>query len=159
MVDEILKVEPQIFGAQIQHTPIARKMELRQTIVNKVNAVGDNPRMRDDIRKRWNDLRGKVSAYQKRAFWQTIAREVQTLGVYNRQSTHCRKRWEDLRGWARMTCKAQLGKSSQRGRGARQALTSLMRRILAVAYPDLNGRLKAAQQPQGGEYQHHGMPL
>ncbi|KAJ1180585.1 hypothetical protein NDU88_005806 [Pleurodeles waltl] len=27
-------------------------------------------------------------------------------------------------------------------------------RILAVAYLDLDGSLKAAQQPQGGEYQH-----
>ncbi|KAJ1140159.1 hypothetical protein NDU88_006519 [Pleurodeles waltl] len=29
-------------------------------IVDRFNAVGQNPRTRDDIRKRWNDLRGKV---------------------------------------------------------------------------------------------------
>ncbi|KAJ1189546.1 hypothetical protein NDU88_006291 [Pleurodeles waltl] len=56
MVDEILKVVPQIFGSEVQHTPIARKMELWQTIVNRVNAEGHHPRTRDDIRKRWNDL-------------------------------------------------------------------------------------------------------
>ncbi|KAJ1163756.1 hypothetical protein NDU88_004209 [Pleurodeles waltl] len=60
-----------------------------------------------------------------------------------------RKRWEDLRHWARKTCEGQLGKSSQRGKGARRAVTPLMRRILAVAYPDLDGRLKAAKQTQG----------
>ncbi|KAJ1115187.1 hypothetical protein NDU88_003413 [Pleurodeles waltl] len=62
MVDEILKVEPQIFGSKVQHTPIARKMELWQTIVNRVNVVGHHPRTRDDIRRSWNDLRGKVRA-------------------------------------------------------------------------------------------------
>ncbi|KAJ1218940.1 hypothetical protein NDU88_006511 [Pleurodeles waltl] len=66
MVDEILKVEPQLFGVQVQHTPITREMELRQTIVNKVNAVGNHPRTRDDIRKRWNDQRGKVRSMASR---------------------------------------------------------------------------------------------
>ncbi|KAJ1100944.1 hypothetical protein NDU88_006019 [Pleurodeles waltl] len=66
MVDEILKVEPQIFGAEVQHTPIARKLELWQTIVNRVNTVGHHPRTRDDIRKRWSDLRGKVRAMASR---------------------------------------------------------------------------------------------
>ncbi|KAJ1087962.1 hypothetical protein NDU88_001121 [Pleurodeles waltl] len=66
MVDEILKVEPQIFGSEVQHTPIARKMELWQTIVNRVNAVGHHPRTRDDIHKRWNDLWGKVRAMASR---------------------------------------------------------------------------------------------
>ncbi|KAJ1149392.1 hypothetical protein NDU88_002202 [Pleurodeles waltl] len=89
-----------------------------------------------------------VNANQKRGLWQAIAREVWTLGVYSRWSTHCSKRWEDLRHWARKTCEAQLGKSSQRGKGARRALTPLMRSILAVAYPDLDGRLKSAQQTQ-----------
>ncbi|KAJ1105108.1 hypothetical protein NDU88_002516 [Pleurodeles waltl] len=60
MVDEILKVGPQIFGSEVQHTPIAQKLELWQTIVNRVNAVGHHPCTRDDIRKGWNDLRGKV---------------------------------------------------------------------------------------------------
>ncbi|KAJ1193390.1 hypothetical protein NDU88_002688 [Pleurodeles waltl] len=35
-------------------------MELRRRIVDRVNAVGQHPRTRDDIRKRWNDLREKV---------------------------------------------------------------------------------------------------
>ncbi|KAJ1118858.1 hypothetical protein NDU88_007045 [Pleurodeles waltl] len=35
-------------------------MELWRRIVERVNAVGQHPRNRDDIRKRWNDLRGKV---------------------------------------------------------------------------------------------------
>ncbi|KAJ1151574.1 hypothetical protein NDU88_004354 [Pleurodeles waltl] len=30
----------------------------------------------------------------------------------------------------------------------------LMFRILAVAYPELDGRLRASQQSQGGEYHH-----
>ncbi|KAJ1173416.1 hypothetical protein NDU88_005251 [Pleurodeles waltl] len=91
----------------------------------------------------------QVSAHQKRAHWHAIAKEVRTLGVYNRHSTHCRKRWEDLRRCARKISEAQLGKFSKRGRGAHRALTPLMRWILAVAYPDLDGRLKAAQQSQG----------
>ncbi|KAJ1129356.1 hypothetical protein NDU88_007727 [Pleurodeles waltl] len=66
MVDEILKVEPQIFGSEVQHTPISRKMELWQTIVNRVNAVGHHPLTRDDICKRWNDLRGKARAMASR---------------------------------------------------------------------------------------------
>ncbi|KAJ1205007.1 hypothetical protein NDU88_000442 [Pleurodeles waltl] len=39
--------------------------------------------------------------------------------------------------------------ASQRGRGARHTMTPLMFRILAVAYPELDGRLRASQQPQG----------
>ncbi|KAJ1176981.1 hypothetical protein NDU88_002248 [Pleurodeles waltl] len=94
--------------------------------------------------------RPEVSAHQKRAHWHAIAKEVRTLGVYNRRSTHCRKRWEDLRLWAQKISETQLGKRSQCSRGAHWALTPVMRRILAVAYPDLDGRLKAAQQSQGG---------
>ncbi|KAJ1156662.1 hypothetical protein NDU88_009380 [Pleurodeles waltl] len=60
IVEEIVRVEPQLFGAQVQHTSIARKMELWRRIVDRVNAVGQHPRNREDIRKRWNDLRGKV---------------------------------------------------------------------------------------------------
>ncbi|KAJ1140411.1 hypothetical protein NDU88_006764 [Pleurodeles waltl] len=59
MVEEIVRVEPQLFGARVQHTSIARKMELWRRIVDRVNAVGQLPRNREDIRKRWNDLRGK----------------------------------------------------------------------------------------------------
>ncbi|KAJ1097334.1 hypothetical protein NDU88_002458 [Pleurodeles waltl] len=66
MVEEIVRVEPQLFGAQVQHTTIARKMELWSRIVDRVNAVGQHPRNRDDIRKRWNDLRGKVRSMVSR---------------------------------------------------------------------------------------------
>ncbi|KAJ1097823.1 hypothetical protein NDU88_002939 [Pleurodeles waltl] len=66
MVEEIIRVEPQLFGTQVQHTTIARKAELWQRIVNRVNAVGQHPRNREDIRKRWNDLRGKVRSMVSR---------------------------------------------------------------------------------------------
>ncbi|KAJ1140307.1 hypothetical protein NDU88_006664 [Pleurodeles waltl] len=60
MVEEIIRVKPQLFESQVQQTSIARKMELWRRIVDKVKAVGQHPRTRDDIMKRWNDLRGKV---------------------------------------------------------------------------------------------------
>ncbi|KAJ1125080.1 hypothetical protein NDU88_003518 [Pleurodeles waltl] len=66
MLEEIIRVEPQLFGTQVQHTTIARKAELWQRIVDRVNAVGQHPRNRDDIRKRWNDLRGKVRSMVSR---------------------------------------------------------------------------------------------
>ncbi|KAJ1179439.1 hypothetical protein NDU88_004673, partial [Pleurodeles waltl] len=66
MVEEITWVEPQLFGSQVQQTSIARKMELWVRIVDRVNAVGQHPRTRDDIRKRWNDLRGKVRSVVSR---------------------------------------------------------------------------------------------
>ncbi|KAJ1200233.1 hypothetical protein NDU88_004059 [Pleurodeles waltl] len=66
MVEEIIRVEPQLFGSQVQHTTIARKAELWQRIVDRVNAVGQHPRNREDIRKRWNDLRGKVRSMVSR---------------------------------------------------------------------------------------------
>ncbi|KAJ1187972.1 hypothetical protein NDU88_004737 [Pleurodeles waltl] len=66
MVEEIVRVEPQLYGSQVQHTSIARKMELWRRIVGRVNAVGQHPRNRDDIRKRWNDLRGKVRSVVSR---------------------------------------------------------------------------------------------
>ncbi|KAJ1142878.1 hypothetical protein NDU88_009191 [Pleurodeles waltl] len=93
----------------------------------------------------------QVSAHQKKYIWRAIAKDVRTLGVYHRRSTHCRKRWEDIRRWSKKTAEAQLGMASQRGRGARRTMTLLMFRILAVAYPELDGRLRASQQPQGGE--------
>ncbi|KAJ1140203.1 hypothetical protein NDU88_006561 [Pleurodeles waltl] len=94
----------------------------------------------------------QVSAHQKKGIWHAIAKEVRTLGVYHRRSTHCRKRWEDLRRWSKKTVEAQLGVASQRGRGACCTMTPLMFRILAVAYLELDGRLRSSQQPQGGEY-------
>ncbi|KAJ1218553.1 hypothetical protein NDU88_006131 [Pleurodeles waltl] len=66
MVEEIVQVEPQLFGSQVHQTSIARKMELWCRIVDRVNAVGQHPRTRNDIRKRWNDLRGKVCSVVSR---------------------------------------------------------------------------------------------
>ncbi|KAJ1212260.1 hypothetical protein NDU88_007567 [Pleurodeles waltl] len=43
---------------------------------------------------------------------------------------------------------AQLRMASQRGRGARRTMTPLMFRILAVAYPELDGCLRTSQQTQ-----------
>ncbi|KAJ1176602.1 hypothetical protein NDU88_001873 [Pleurodeles waltl] len=86
---------------------------------------------------------------QKKGIWRAIVKEVQTLGVFDRRSTHCRKQWEDLHCWERRMAEAQLELASQRGRGARRTLTPLMFRILAVTYPELDGCLKASQQPQG----------
>ncbi|KAJ1092876.1 hypothetical protein NDU88_005986 [Pleurodeles waltl] len=92
----------------------------------------------------------QVSAHQKVAIWRAIAKDVRTLGVHNRRGTHCRKRWEDIRRCSRKTAEAQLGMASQRRRGASRHLTPLMSRILAVAYPDLDGRVRTSQQTQGG---------
>ncbi|KAJ1193623.1 hypothetical protein NDU88_002919 [Pleurodeles waltl] len=92
------------------------------------------------------------SAHQKKAVWRAIAKDVRTLGVYHRWSTHCHKRWEDLRRRSKKTVEAQLGMDPQCGRGAHRTMTPLMFRILAVAYPELDGRMRASQQPQGGEY-------
>ncbi|KAJ1140973.1 hypothetical protein NDU88_007310 [Pleurodeles waltl] len=90
-----------------------------------------------------------VSAHQKKDIWRAIAKDVRTLGVHQRRGTHCRKRWEDIRRWSKKTAEAQLGMASQRGRGARRPMSPLMFRILAVAYPELDGRLMASQQTQG----------
>ncbi|XP_069094781.1 uncharacterized protein [Pleurodeles waltl] len=54
-----------------------------------------------------------------------------------------------MRRCSKKTAKAQLGMASQRGRGARRTMTPLMFRILAVAYPELDGRLRTSQQTQG----------
>ncbi|KAJ1207894.1 hypothetical protein NDU88_003284 [Pleurodeles waltl] len=43
------------------------------------------------------------------------------------------------------------GKGLPMRKGSRRTLTPLMACILAVAYPDLDGHLKVAQQPQGSE--------
>ncbi|KAJ1091698.1 hypothetical protein NDU88_004815 [Pleurodeles waltl] len=91
----------------------------------------------------------QVSAHQKRDIWHAIAKEVRTLGAHQRRGTHCRKRWEDIRRCSKKTAEAQLGMTSQRGRGACRNMTPLMFRILAVAYPELDGRLRTSQQTQG----------
>ncbi|KAJ1186941.1 hypothetical protein NDU88_003721 [Pleurodeles waltl] len=96
-----------------------------------------------------------VRAHEKIGIWRAIAKEVRTLGVHHRRGTHCRKRWEDIRRGTKKTAESLLGMASQRRRGACRQLTPLMFRILAVAYPDLDGRVRAAQQTQGGEYKHN----
>ncbi|KAJ1125121.1 hypothetical protein NDU88_003558 [Pleurodeles waltl] len=94
----------------------------------------------------------QVSAHQKKDIWRAIAKEVRTLGAYHRRGTRCRKRWEDIHRWSKKTAEAQLGMASQRGKGARRTMTPLMFRILVVAYPELDGHLRALQQTQGCEY-------
>ncbi|KAJ1180963.1 hypothetical protein NDU88_006174 [Pleurodeles waltl] len=91
----------------------------------------------------------QVSAHQKIDIWRAIAKDVRALGVHNRRGTHCRKRWEDIRRGSRKTAEALLGMASQPRRGASRTLTPLMSRILAVAYPDLDGCLRTSQQTQG----------
>ncbi|KAJ1199120.1 hypothetical protein NDU88_002958 [Pleurodeles waltl] len=94
----------------------------------------------------------QVSAHQKKDTWRALAKDVRTLGVYQRRSTHCHKRWEDIRRWSKKMAEAQLGMASQCERGARCTMTPLMFRILAVAYLELDGCLRASQQPKVGEY-------
>ncbi|KAJ1166517.1 hypothetical protein NDU88_006917 [Pleurodeles waltl] len=91
----------------------------------------------------------QVSAHQKIDIWCAIAKEVRNLGVYNRRGTHCRKRWEDIRCGTRKTAETLLGMASRPRRGASRTMTPQMSRILAVAYPNLDGRLRTAQQTQG----------
>ncbi|KAJ1207968.1 hypothetical protein NDU88_003358 [Pleurodeles waltl] len=91
----------------------------------------------------------QVSAHQKIDIWRAIAKEVRALGVYTRRGTHCRKRWEDIRRGTRKTAESLLGMASRPRRGASHTLTPLMSQILAVAYPDLDGRLRTSQQTQG----------
>ncbi|KAJ1150849.1 hypothetical protein NDU88_003637 [Pleurodeles waltl] len=91
----------------------------------------------------------QVSAHQKKDVWRAITKDVRTLGVQHRRSARCCKRWEDIRRWSKKAAEAQLGMASQRGRGARRTMTPLMFRFLAVAYLELDGRLRASQQPQG----------
>ncbi|KAJ1109668.1 hypothetical protein NDU88_007028 [Pleurodeles waltl] len=92
----------------------------------------------------------QVSAHQKVDIWRPIAKDVRALGVHNRRGTHCRKRWEDICRGTRKTAESLLGMASQRRRGASRTLTPLMSRILAVAYPDLDGRVRTSRQTQGG---------
>ncbi|KAJ1205933.1 hypothetical protein NDU88_001353 [Pleurodeles waltl] len=96
----------------------------------------------------------QVSAYQKKNIWRASVKDVWTLGVHHIQSTHSWKRWEDIHRWSKKTAEAQLGMASQRGRGASRTMTPMMYRILAVGYPELDGRLRASQQPQEGEHNH-----
>ncbi|KAJ1174073.1 hypothetical protein NDU88_005896, partial [Pleurodeles waltl] len=91
----------------------------------------------------------QVSAHQKVDIWRASAKEVRALGVHNRRGTHCRKRWEDIRRGNRKTAESLLGMASQPRRGASRTLTPLMSRILVVAYPDLDGRVRTSQQTQG----------
>ncbi|XP_078522124.1 uncharacterized protein LOC144791324 [Lissotriton helveticus] len=92
----------------------------------------------------------RLNVHQKQGLGKAIiAHKVRSLGVYRRCSVHCRKRWENLRHWTRMMVEVQLRKTSQCGRGARWTLTLQMAHILAVAYPELEGQLRAQQQLGG----------
>ncbi|KAJ1114435.1 hypothetical protein NDU88_002672 [Pleurodeles waltl] len=94
----------------------------------------------------------QVSAHQKKGIWRAHRQGGANPGIFDRRSTHCRKQLEDLRRWVKKTVEAQLELASQQGRGARRTMSPLMFCILAVAYLELDGCLKASQQPQGGEY-------
>ncbi|KAJ1103755.1 hypothetical protein NDU88_001176 [Pleurodeles waltl] len=63
--------------------------------------------------KLYGRLEVQVSTHQKRGLWHAIAKEAWTLQEEGGGTAR----------WARMICEAQLGKSSQRGRGACRALT------------------------------------
>ena len=58
MVDEIIQVEPQLLGEQMQNTIPSLKRQMWARIVDRVNAVANNVHTQYEIRKRWNDLRG-----------------------------------------------------------------------------------------------------
>ncbi|KAJ1140325.1 hypothetical protein NDU88_006682, partial [Pleurodeles waltl] len=90
-----------------------------------------------------------VNGHQKKGIWRAITKKMWPLGVHSRQNAQCHKRLEDLRRWAQKITEAQLRLSSQCCLGARRAMTPIMARILAVAYLELAGHLRAAQQPQG----------
>ncbi|KAJ1141241.1 hypothetical protein NDU88_007575, partial [Pleurodeles waltl] len=77
-----------------------------------------------------------VNAHQKKDIWKAITKKVRTLGVY-RRSIHCWTRWEDLQHWTKKLVEVQL------------SLPPLIARILLVAYPQLDGQLKAQQHLQG----------
>ena len=56
-----------------------------------------------------------------------------------------------LARWSGKLAEVKLGLSSLIGRGARRTLTPLMERVLAVAYQDLAGHLRAQQQLTGSK--------
>ena len=58
----------------------------------------------------------------------------------------------ELRMWSQKLAEVKLGVSFLSGRRARRTLTPLMERILAVAYSELAGQLKAQQQLPGGRF-------
>ncbi|KAJ1175020.1 hypothetical protein NDU88_000311 [Pleurodeles waltl] len=101
----------------------------------------------------------QVSAHQKKNIWRANIKDVWTLGVHHRRSTHCHKRREDICRWSKKMAEAHLEMASQRGRGAHRTMTPQMFRILAVAYPELDVRLRTSQQPQGGKFRHTHLTL
>lgn len=92
----------------------------------------------------------QVKSHAKVKIWRAIARSVRTKGVYERNSRHCRKRWEDLRRWTRLTCVHLLGRSTEQKKKVSRTMTPMMRRILAVAYPDLAEQLQAKEKEEAG---------
>lgn len=90
----------------------------------------------------------QVKPHDKVKIWRAIARSVRMKGVYERSSLNCRKRWEDLRRWTRLTCIHLLGKSTEQKKRVRRTMTPMMRRILAVAYPDLAEQLQAKEKQE-----------
>ncbi|KAJ1123182.1 hypothetical protein NDU88_001655 [Pleurodeles waltl] len=123
------------------------RADLRQSQKHKPR----EPYIAGGARNTPDGAKAQVRAHEKIGIWRAIAKEVRGLGVHHRRGTHCRKRWEDIRRGTKKTAESLLGMASQRRRGACRQLSPLMFRILAVAYPDLDGRVRAAQQTQGGE--------
>ncbi|KAJ1129410.1 hypothetical protein NDU88_007780 [Pleurodeles waltl] len=74
MMEEIVRVEPQLFGSQVQQTSTARKMELWRRIVDRVNTVGQHPRTQDDIRKSGHTVQG-TEAQDNRETGRTAVRQ------------------------------------------------------------------------------------
>ncbi|KAJ1206220.1 hypothetical protein NDU88_001629 [Pleurodeles waltl] len=66
MVEEIVMVEPQLFGGEVQQISIARKMELRRRIVDRVNIVRTKSLQKGRHKEDVEDLRGKVCSIAAR---------------------------------------------------------------------------------------------
>ncbi|KAJ1127746.1 hypothetical protein NDU88_006139 [Pleurodeles waltl] len=107
-------------------------------------------------KRQWLMFLGKGPLPSLRRSWRSQRPPEEGYLAYHRQGrpdpggpplTERRKRWEDIRHWSKKTVEAQLGMASQHGRGARRTMTPLMFRILAVAYPELDGRLRSSEQP------------
>ncbi|KAJ1184613.1 hypothetical protein NDU88_001416, partial [Pleurodeles waltl] len=65
------------------------------------------------------------------------------------RSINCWKCWQDLRWWTSFITLTKLGRSFQQKKCMQQSLTSVMCHTQALAYPDLDGDLKAREQRQG----------
>ncbi|KAJ1137650.1 hypothetical protein NDU88_004048 [Pleurodeles waltl] len=123
--------------------------------MGRVNAVGPHPRTRDDIRKRWNDLREKVSALSKEGYMACHRQRGADLGgLWQAENL-----LSQTVGGPEMLGMEEGGGPAGDGLPRRKGCPSNpdppMAPIMVVACPELDGRLRASQQPQGGEYSAH----